>query len=377
LKKLLFIVLAVVLALSVGLIGCTPSEQEEEEEEEENPLTTIVNAAEDEGEVTFFCGGMGADALSIRNGVYNTFGVLLDVSVVPGSGTAAMAQIILEREAEVPLSYDFWTAGIAGIIHDLNPNDLQMSVNWTPLFAEIGFGEDDFTYYPAPIDNVMTTADIQCWIYNTNAMNATDLPENFLDIADPEWAAWDFGWTKFATLMSNIAYCYGMDNSTACDFFCDIRANGGLMMKPEQIAAECALGSLDFGYSMSKEYSRYITNDPAADIAIAFPHDFMYIQENFFSVIKGCEHPNAAILCVLWMLTPDGQEWLVSVYGAQNPRDPLSPEYGWIADQIATYGEETICHVAEQEDFLTWYSDPVGSQPYVDQVKDAIDGVTC
>lgn len=36
-KKILFILLAVVLALSVGLIGCTTSQQEEEEEEEEEP----------------------------------------------------------------------------------------------------------------------------------------------------------------------------------------------------------------------------------------------------------------------------------------------------------------------------------------------------
>ena len=42
-KRILFILLAVVLALSVGLIGCG-GEQEEEEEEEEEPETLKIGA---------------------------------------------------------------------------------------------------------------------------------------------------------------------------------------------------------------------------------------------------------------------------------------------------------------------------------------------
>jgi TRAP-type C4-dicarboxylate transport system substrate-binding protein len=40
-KRILFIMLAVVLALSVGIMGCNGGQQEEEEEEEEEPRTTI------------------------------------------------------------------------------------------------------------------------------------------------------------------------------------------------------------------------------------------------------------------------------------------------------------------------------------------------
>ena len=76
-KRILFIALAVVLALSVGLIGCVGQQEEEEEEEEEERTTITLDFGTFWGPVDFQVGGEG--------------------SPYPGSGTQAWMDTIAER----------------------------------------------------------------------------------------------------------------------------------------------------------------------------------------------------------------------------------------------------------------------------------------
>lgn len=337
-------------------------------------LEQVIEAAEEEGELVLCAGRMVADAETLRNGIYDEFGVSLNVSVVSVSGLTAIGQMITEKELGLRLSYDFVISGTSQILGSLRPNDLQASIDWTPLFDEMGFSEDLYTYLPPPIDNIVTWTGIWGWVYNKNLISEEDLPQDLADVLDPQYDG-RFAWNRYGVVNSMICYLLDMTHEEAVEWLCDIRvANGAMFMLPEHVAAQTALGTIDFGLSSSGEYNRVLHNDPDAPIGFAFSHDLILVLEGFWSVIEGCQHPNAAILAILWILTPDGQDWLESVH-VHNANDPATWEYAALADAYAN--DYNVVYDTEEEDFLGWCTSEE-AMVYADAMSAVIkDGTGC
>ncbi|MDP2644246.1 MAG: ABC transporter substrate-binding protein [Desulfobacterales bacterium] len=273
------------------------------------PLAQIIEGAKKEGTVSVSLKSSFTPKSMVRlqNEIKNMFGVSLKVKFDPSqSFPKNYAQIIMEKKAGVPPSYDLMTFN-AKFQLDGFKDGIFEKVDWRPLLTQgtvpevmsgsppqikelYGLG---LTYYTAH----------RGIIYNPEKVPADKVPKNFSDLADPMWKG-KVGVANYTSGMAEFAYIRGKEKTLA-----DLQAimkNGAIQGRYVDLLNRYLLGEIVIQYSISGFLKDCMDKGmPAAWRSL----DFSYVGLYQVVALKGARHPNAAKLLALYLASPAGAKF--------------------------------------------------------------------
>ena len=294
--------------------------------EEPSPaLATVIEAAKKEPRLNLEWGGGilgGADALKdMAERINAIYGTNITIRFTPGASLPEIVnQVVLANAAGSPSPTD---AVIGSEQHaaDLADKNVSTPVDWASLLpgridpssveAE-GRAIRIFTTMPGGI------------IYNTKL--APSVPTKLTDLLKPEWKG----------KIASTPYAGSWELLTASDVWGERGVDFARELSPQLAGLiRCAdlerVASGEFiGFAMDctgREWVQY--QRVGAPLAHVIPEDFAALRYYYFSIPKNAAAPNAAILFVVFLETPEGQK-LVWKYANTDlntyPQSQIEPE---------------------------------------------------
>jgi iron(III) transport system substrate-binding protein len=164
--------------------------------------------------------------------------------------------------------------------------------------------------YPGRTDYLAQVQGVyQALFYNTAAVNGSAVPKAWSDVLDPRFAGKIvLGSPRIAPGFSQLYYALLKNPSYGEAFFEKLAAQKPRVVQtPVLVAQSVASGEAALGFTGLPYEAANITNaNPSAPIAYTYL-DIVTVAPTFIAINAKAQHPNAAKLFALWMMSPAGQ----------------------------------------------------------------------
>lgn len=318
---------------------------------QQTPLQKVIEAAKKEGKINLFSGGHAYESDKISKGIKDTFGVDIQVSIIPGSQTEVMSTVAMEIQSGTAPSFDVIEMANTNIQSALRPKGLIADIDFKSLFTKDMDPQmilpPPFAY-PSPIGYVQTLA------YNSAKVSAQDLPKTYKEVTDPKWSE-KFGWMSYGIANAEVLYFLGMADDNGVQLIRDIVKNKPTLQSFDQMSTKLSMGELLFALIGSHEYNRIPLKDPNTPLKWAQLKDFCLVTENAYVVLKGSKNLNAATLLVLYFCTPVGRAYEAST-GFTSYLDPTTTEYKMV--DAAKKAGLPVIYSSRNKDYGEWLASP-------------------
>jgi ABC-type Fe3+ transport system substrate-binding protein len=288
-------------------------------------LAKIIEAAKKEPRLNLEWGGGilgGADALKqIADRINVLYGTDISIRFTPGASLPEIVNaVVLANAAGSPSPTD---AVIGSEQHaaELADKGVSMPVDWVPLLP----GRID----PSSVEaegraiRVFTTMPGGI-IYNTKL--APSVPTKLTDLLKPEWKG-KIGSTPYAGSWELLS-ASDVWGERAVDFARDLSSQLAGLIRCADLERVASGEFIGFAMDCTgREWVQY--QRIGAPLAHVIPEDFAALRYYYFSIPKNAAAPNAAILFVTFLETPEGQQ-LVWKYANTDlntyPQSQIEPE---------------------------------------------------
>lgn len=277
-------------------------------------LQQIIEVAKKEGEV--FCalksGFSPASMNRLEKEIRNKYRVDLKIRYSPNdSMPKALSTALMEDKVGATPSSDLLTLGAEYLVSGLEAG-IFYKVDWRSLLPkEISrgvivniapFGDVGVSYYTSQ----------HGLIYNTQKVSEKEVPRTMKDLADPKWKG-KVGIFNYSAQWALRSHVLGKDNVYAV--LHAILKNGAIQGTFVDVYNRFLLGEIWIaGISNS-----YFNEAKKKGVPTAWQNlDYVYEESRPLVLRKGSQHPNAAILVALYLVSPEGARFALEESGGGN-----------------------------------------------------------
>gem|GEM_PF-282135 len=280
-------------------------------------LAKIVDAAKKEPVIkgvwseSSFGGSAGFQELV--GAVNKKYGLNLKAQFTPGEDMQAlMARVAQEVAAGQPSTTDVLLSNSQGV-HDASPSKAFKPVDWQkledkPVPGEQGFDPVSPDNYALAISSAVTGV-----TYNSKLIPADSVPHKLNDLLDPKWKG-KIASTPYAAGFRDFAAPEVLGKQAVLDYVSKFSQNiGGLIRCGDSSrlsSGEFLMLALDCGND-----GAFVAQRQGAPISQVILDDGTSLHLRYAGVPATSNAPNAATLIVLFLDTPEGQQFLYKYDG--------------------------------------------------------------
>lgn len=266
-------------------------------------LAKVAAAADQEGTLRVLWGdnvlGGAAGAKVMQDGVNRMFGTHIRIQFAPGDSMPQVGnQIMAEAQAKHPASSDVWLAPTTHVGR-ASKSGILMKVDWPALLP------GRITDRMVELDGgaLRFVSNIAGVTYNTELLPGP--PTTLAGFLAPEFKG-KIATTPYAAAFDILATddFWGLDKTL--DFATKLSAQVSALMRCNE-GSRIAAGEVEALLIDCGGDTAYGLADKGAPVSHYLARDFL--NERFFYLVvpTNAEHPNAAKLLSVWLLTPEGQ----------------------------------------------------------------------
>lgn len=185
---------------------------------------------------------------------------------------------------------------------------------------------------------------VEALVYNPRLINAADLPQTHLDLADPKYKG-KFNLPPWSTTFTLGSLIYPKDRWAAT--VDAIGKNAGAVLFPLEGSNRIAQGDFAFAPMNYLYYATMKGKDPSAPIAVSFFKDDIFTYRVLYGVPKGAKHPASGMLFALWMTSDDARAMMRPSLAQENVE----------TGQLASDEEARAAMKASGAKVLGWFVD--------------------
>jgi ABC-type Fe3+ transport system substrate-binding protein len=236
---------------------------------------------------------------------------LSNVSVAAENETTAFQKAETAMRVGSPPDYDVMIGEDGNIFSFIKKGLLTKVDNWQELLAALnpsvtsGKVKPD-QVSPGPFNGfgfLVATRD-EAIVYNTRLINAADLPQTHLDLADPKYKG-KFNLPPWSTTFTLGALIYPKDKWVeAVDA---IGKNAGAVLFPQEGRNRISRGDFAFAPMNYLYYATEKGKDPATPLAASFFKDGIFTYRVLHGVPKNSKRPASGMLFALWMTSDEAR----------------------------------------------------------------------
>ncbi len=285
-------------------------------------LAQIIEAAKKEGSLTVSLSSSHTPApvvARMKKEIKDKYGVDLDLKV---TGTSGMAQLlataIMEQKTGNKPTYDAYYMGNDDEVYGQKEGIFEI-VDWKSLL-EAGTIAEVMPKSPEFSAGLVMWSGMTGLMYNPNKVKAGEMPKTLSDLGDPKWMN-RIGILNYPDYYARWAFLLGKDKTKSN--LQAIMKNKPFVQLMPALNNRFALGEIDIAL-ISATY--LLTNKEKGAPAAWQALDFCDARDFMIMVAKGAQHPNAAKLFAIYMVSPEGFKLNADV-GKGNRFYPGSLEY--------------------------------------------------
>lgn len=306
-------------------------------------LSQIIEGAKKEGAVSCMLksGLTPASMTRLEKEIREKYRLDLKISYTPtGSMPKALSLALMEHKMGAVPSQDLVTFGPEHIVTGLEAGIFE-KVDWRSILPKEVSRDVIVTISPFGDVGVSCYTSQQGLMYNTQKVSAKDVPKTMKDLADPKWKGkvGIFNYTASWALRAHILgkeFVYGGLRS--------ILKNGAIQGRYEDISNRFLLGEI----WIAGVGNSYFSEAKEKGMPAAWQNlDYVDEESRPLAVLKGAQHPNAAKLVAIYLVSPEGARFILEESGGGNMAYPGNYTY-----DIRSQGKEQGMRVVSKDSLI-------------------------
>jgi ABC-type Fe3+ transport system substrate-binding protein len=282
-------------------------------------LRAVMDAAEDEGELTLSWAGVLGDvdgAPELIESFEDYYDLDIDVEFTPGSGQGEMAaKVEAELGAGLPASTDVMSLN-ARAVQQLATRNVLEEVDWASFSPNV---TDPEMLAPQGV-----AVSVEAWplgiAYHTGRVAADEVPTSMEDLLEPEYEGRIYT-TPFGAGFDLLASDEGWGRERTLEFTEEFVGQiGGLGFNIQPLLS----GEFDIMALLVPPSVALAAKEDGAPIEFFVPSDAALFYENLVGIPTNSAHPNAARLFIDYLMSPEGQAVLRDLDFVDSPVVPGS-----------------------------------------------------